>query len=254
MAASPALPFRIFRRSLLDTRWATRSSLRRITTVQHAATSESVPESLLRLRAHPIPTRELPTTAKPTSTPSIPKRKRRDRPQAPLPASNAPRAAPPQPESLLQDDQIDPSIYKLLPLLKSQPPYYLRTHIHGKPYLVTQGDTVRLPFLMHGVSQGDILRLNRASLLGSRDYTLKAGAPREAGKMAYIDERLFTCRARVMGVEMEPLRVKEKTKRRQRHVKHVKSKHRYTVLRIMEITVNEPPVEGDAEKLAKDSA
>jgi hypothetical protein len=126
-------------------------------------------------------------------------------------------------------------------LLKSQPPHYLRVHIHQKPYLVTAGDTIRLPFLMHGVLPGDILRLNRATLLGSRDYTLKAGAAAEdaAATVGWIDERLFVCRARVMGVEVEPLRIKEKTKRRQRHIKYVKSKHRYTVLRVMEIGVKE---------------
>jgi large subunit ribosomal protein L21 len=100
---------------------------------------------------------------------------------------------------------------------------------------------------MHGVEPGDVLRLNRASVLGSRDYSLKAGAKPKAPKgshvpgadpdPAYIDERLFVCRATVMGVVSEPLRTLEKTKRRQRHVKTVKSKHRYTVLRISELTV-----------------
>ncbi len=82
---------------------------------------------------------------------------------------------------------------------------------------------------MHGVKPGDVLRLNRAANLGSRDYTLK-GAP-------YLDERLFECRATVVGVESEPMRVKEKTKRRQRRVKRVKSKMRYTVLRVSEVRV-----------------
>ena len=42
-----------------------------------------------------------------------------------------------------------------------------------------------------------------------------------------------------MGVESEPMRVMEKTKQRQRHTKHVKSKHKYTVLKIREVSVNE---------------
>ena len=146
---------------------------------------------------------------------------------------------------------------------------------------------------MKGVEPGDILRLNKASLLGSRDYTLKAAAappklksgtmmtvtvndpttsnlasqstimpnpnssetpsgpsdkriaaphfiPHIAkGKYSYIDDRLFVCRAVVMGVESEPMRVKEKTKRRQRRVKHVKSKHKYTVLRVKEVRVRD---------------
>jgi len=82
---------------------------------------------------------------------------------------------------------------------------------------------------MPGVVPGDVLRLNRASSLGSRDYTLK-GTP-------YLDERLFECRARVMGVEAEPMRIKEKTKRRNRKIKTVKSKHKFTILRIAEVKV-----------------
>ena len=89
---------------------------------------------------------------------------------------------------------------------------------------------MRLPFRMPGVVPGDVLRLNRASALGSRDYTLK-GAP-------YLDERLFECRARVMGTEAEPMRIKEKTKRRNRKVKTVKSKHKFTILRIAELKIN----------------
>lgn len=94
---------------------------------------------------------------------------------------------------------------------------------------------------MHGVSPGDTLRLNRATLLGSRDYTLKAGNPaKELGeKQKWLDERLFVCRATVMGIESEPMRIKEKTKRRQRHIRKVKSKHRYTILRISELSVND---------------
>lgn len=184
---------------------------------------------------------------------------------------------------------------ELLPLLKSQTPHYITIHIHGKPYLVTQGDTLRLPFLMHGVEPGDVLRLDRAVNIGSRDYTLKAAAaaPKlksptsdtkyildpttgtaathshvmsndaaadplsyvatstkpqpaphfvphiEKGKHSYLNDKLFVCRAVVMGVESEPLRIKEKTKRRQRKVKMVRSKHRFTILRIKEFRIRD---------------
>jgi len=82
---------------------------------------------------------------------------------------------------------------------------------------------------MPGVVPGDVLRLNRASSLGSRDYTLK-GTP-------YLDERIFECRATVMGVEAEPMRIKEKKKRRNRRIHTVKSKHKFTILKIAEIKV-----------------
>jgi large subunit ribosomal protein L21 len=83
---------------------------------------------------------------------------------------------------------------------------------------------------MPGVIPGDVLRLNRAANLGSRDYILK-GTP-------YVDERIFECRARVMGIESEPMRIKEKKKRRNRRVNTVKSKLRFTVLKISELKIN----------------
>jgi len=90
-----------------------------------------------------------------------------------------PQPPPPASEPLALSD----SVKELLPLLATQPEHYISAHIHGRPYLVTVGDVVRLPFHMPGVVPGDVLRLNRASSLGSRDYTLK-GAP-------YLDERIF---------------------------------------------------------------
>ena len=53
----------------------------------------------------------------------------------------------------------------------------------------------------------------------------------------YLDERLFECRATVVGVEAEPMRFLEKTKRRNRKVKTVKSKHRFTVLKVKELKI-----------------
>jgi large subunit ribosomal protein L21 len=136
------------------------------------------------------------------------------------------------------------SIQQLLPALQIQKPHYITAHIHRFPYLITEGDTLRLPFHMSGVNPGDILRLNRASIIGSRDYTLKAGTTRAEtydGKPSKntqnLDERLFECRACVMGVESGPMFTKEKTKRRNRKVKTVHSKHRYTVLKVLEVKV-----------------
>lgn len=85
---------------------------------------------------------------------------------------------------------------------------------------------------------GTTIRLTRASVLGSRDYTLR-GAP-------YVDEALFVCRAVVVGVEGEPMRVVRKTKQRQRKVKSKMSKMRFTVLRVKELTVL-PGGEGEGE-------
>jgi len=135
------------------------------------------------------------------------------------------------------------SVRNLLPFLAAQPGHYITVHIHGFPYLVQAGDQIRLPFRMPGVLPGDVLRLNRASVIGSRDYTMK-GSP-------HIDERIFECRATVLGVESEPLRIKVKKKRRQRRMRTVKSKHRYTILRISELNINNEVEEiGEGEPAA----
>lgn len=168
-------------------------------------------------------------------------------PNAPKPRS-PPTQPPPQPTG-----PIPQSVKDMLPLLRAQPGgHYITLHVHGRPYLVTPGDEVRLPFLMPGVRPGDVLRLNRASVLGSRDLTLlpssdaAAGGPRGrnrdplSGEVAYVDERLYECRAVVVGVDSEPMRTKEKTKRRNRKVKTVRSKHRYTVLRVSELRIKAP--------------
>ncbi|KAI9667010.1 MAG: hypothetical protein M1829_005617 [Trizodia sp. TS-e1964] len=159
--------------------------------------------------------------------PSFPPQHPRSPDEAPLPPINQiHELETPEPSPT----PIDPSIRQMLPLLRAQSNHFITAHIYARPYLLTPGDTLRLPFHMSGVIPGDVLRLNRASIIGSRDYTLK-GSP-------YLSERLFECRATVLGVEAEPMRVKEKTKRRQRRVKRVKSKHKYTILRISELKIS----------------
>jgi large subunit ribosomal protein L21 len=135
------------------------------------------------------------------------------------------------------------SLQTLLPVLHAQRPHYITAHIHRFPYLITEGDTLRLPFHLHGVRPGDILRFNRASLLGSRDYTLKAGMSRsetydkKTNEPNYLDERLFECRVRILGVDSQPMTIEEKKKRRNRRVRTVKSKHKYTVCKVMEVKI-----------------
>ena len=117
----------------------------------------------------------------------------------------------------------------LLPALAAQKPQYMSIHIHARPYLITEGDSIRLPFLMPDAPIGTILRLNRATILGSRDFTFQ-GDP-------WVDEQYFVCRAIVTAVEQEPERVKIKKKQRNRRKKTVRSQHRFTVVRIMEARI-----------------
>lgn len=60
---------------------------------------------------------------------------------------------------------------------------------------------------------------------------------RRTGEPSYIDDRLFECRMRVMALDSGPMVIKEKKKRRNRRTRKVTSKHKYTVLKVMEIKV-----------------
>ncbi|KAH7399410.1 hypothetical protein BKA66DRAFT_565489 [Pyrenochaeta sp. MPI-SDFR-AT-0127] len=202
----------------------------RITTISHNLETGNVAEPLIR-SGHHIPKATIEKSQSPQKLAS----------NAPKPAASEDRPSPQSREDVVSKS-LTPSIRNLLPLLHSQPNHYMTIHLHGHPYLVTKGDTLRLPFLMPHVKPGDVLRLNRATHIGSRDYTLKAPEPVKGNadhskKVFYLDERIFTCRARVVGIESEPLRVEEKMKRRQRHTKHVKSKLHFTVLKISELEV-----------------
>ncbi|KAF8473454.1 ribosomal protein L21-like protein [Kalaharituber pfeilii] len=147
---------------------------------------------------------------------------------------------PPQPAISSSDHSVtdSASLATLFPLLKLQPSHYITIHINNFPFLVTPGDQLTLPFRLPDVSVGDVLRLTHASVLGSRDYTIKGGP--------FIDSSLFELRARVVEVTSEPMRIKIKKKQRNRRKKTVKSKHRYTVLRIGELILKDLPAEGVA--------
>jgi len=280
---------RNLRRALLDSRWPMPPTFllpwaANLTTVSHTTEANNVPPPLLHSAQHVSTDRAAPKAEiKGRSTPQTPVKgtDAASTPKLPSPGSPSPSGTTPL--------NLSSSLRELLPVLKAQGAHYITAHLYDRPYLLTQGDTLRLPFLMHGVEPGDVLRLDKASIIGSRDYTLKARAPAPKlksstmttttvldpttgnlashsrvmpsaeglagsasvlhaphfiphiakGKVSYLDDRLFVCRAVVMGVESEPMRYKEKTKRRQRKVKTVKSKHRFTVLKIKEVRVRD---------------
>ncbi|KAK5130917.1 hypothetical protein LTR08_001581 [Meristemomyces frigidus] len=246
-----------------------------LNTVQQVSAEEQAAGSVTRKAQTPKPKRVDPTTTLARSATVA----GTERPTTPSTLFSSPVAP------------LSESVRDLLPLLQAQGSHYITAHIHDRPYLITQGDTVRLPFFMKDAEPGDVLRLNKATNIGSRDYTLKASAPAPKlksattttrmvldpttgsleshsrvmpatsldsntagasaamavaphfiphiakGKVSYLDERLFVCRAVVMGMESEPMRMKEKTKRRNRKIKTVRSKHRYTVLKIKEVRI-----------------
>ncbi|KAK0718923.1 ribosomal protein L21-like protein [Apiosordaria backusii] len=212
--------------------------------------SRTLLRSLLELRATaPRPSTLRPTFTTVTTTRSLHQTPSQIGPPSPTPSQSSaplPPSSPPNPSSLpprqggapRTTSPATPQTLQLLPLLALQPGNkYLQLYIQGQAYLVTPGDQIRLPFKMPGVSPGDVLRLNRATAIGSRDFTLK-GSP-------YVDESLFECRAVVEGTEAEPMRLKIKKKQRCRRTKTVRSKHKYTVLRVSEVRILVP--EGQAQ-------
>ncbi|KAK9367616.1 ribosomal protein L21-like protein [Lipomyces kononenkoae] len=108
-------------------------------------------------------------------------------------------------------------------------PLYATIRIHKNSFLVTVGDVVTLPYRLKDVQIGDTLKLTQIETLGSRQFTWK-GDP-------FVDERCVV-KARVIENTKEPMRVKIRTKQRNRRVKHIKSKHQYTVLTISEIGID----------------
>ncbi|KAK3362993.1 ribosomal protein L21-like protein [Lasiosphaeria hispida] len=156
------------------------------------------------------------------------KQQQQQQQQQPQSTPKKPRL-PTEPSLPTPTGPVSESVRTLLPILAAQPGHYITIHIHGQPYLVTEGDSVRLPFKMPGVEPGDVLRLDCAAAIGSRDFTLQ-GAP-------YVDGRLFECRAIVTGTEAEPMRVLIKKKRRCRRKTHIRSKHKYTIMRISELKI-----------------
>lgn len=100
---------------------------------------------------------------------------------------------------------------------------YAVFRIHNRPYLVTEGDKVILPFKMNQAEVGDILKLSDVTTLGSRNFTLK-GDP--------IDPGLYNLKATVIEKTKRKFEIREVTKRRNRRVRHAKRKGDLTVLRI----------------------
>ncbi|KAJ9603056.1 hypothetical protein H2200_012351 [Cladophialophora chaetospira] len=215
---------------------------------KHASSSQAPPTFLLPFRAklHQATTQQSATTpiSQFQQTQSeIPPAYLTSTPPSEVSTRSA-TTVPSTTQSLSRPLVLSRSVQSLLPKLHAQKPHYIIAHIHRFPYLLTEGDMLRLPFHMKNVSPGDILRFNRASILGSREYTLKAGTSstesydtKRTGEPNYLDERLFECRVRIMGIETQPMEFKEKKKQRNRHRKVVKSKHKYTLCRVMEIKV-----------------
>lgn len=113
--------------------------------------------------------------------------------------------------------------------LKLSNELYAVFRIHNRPYLVTKGDKVILPFKLKQADVGDVLRLTDVTTIGSRNYKV-VDYP--------LDESLYTIKATILEKTKRPMRIREVTKRRNRKVRHAKNKGDLTVLRISELKLN----------------
>ncbi|CDK27037.1 unnamed protein product [Kuraishia capsulata CBS 1993] len=113
--------------------------------------------------------------------------------------------------------------------LKYEKDIYATVRVHNISYLVTEGDLLTLPFRLIQADVGDILDFNDVTTIGSRNFTYHEDP---------IPSNAYTIKAVVVEKTKKPMEVKEKTKRRNRHVRHIKSKHPITILRISELKLN----------------
>ncbi|AMD19342.1 HBR441Cp [Eremothecium sinecaudum] len=113
--------------------------------------------------------------------------------------------------------------------LKLSNELYATFRIHNRPYLVTKGDKVYLPFNLKQGEIGDVLHLKDVTTIGSRNFKI-VDEP--------LDPSLFTLTATIVEKTKLPYKVKEVTKRRNRRVRHAISKPCLTVLRISELKIN----------------
>ncbi|CAK7225817.1 hypothetical protein SBRCBS47491_006018 [Sporothrix bragantina] len=133
-----------------------------------------------------------------------------------------------------------PSVSNAASVSTNHPSVYATVQIHGRPYLVTPGDSLRLPFKMPGVQPGDELLLNRVGVVGNRNVTAVSSVQQtEECSFDVASVPGATVKAVVLGVETEPLRTMIKKKRRARRKRSVKSKHHFTVLRIQEVALGD---------------
>ncbi len=112
--------------------------------------------------------------------------------------------------------------------LKLATDLYAVFRIHNRPYLVTEGDKVILPFKMNQAEVGDILKLTDVTTLGSRNFTLKDDP---------IDPQIYNLKATVIEKTKRKFEIREVTKKRNRRVRHAKRKGDLTILRINKLEV-----------------
>ena len=112
--------------------------------------------------------------------------------------------------------------------LKLSNELYAEFRVHGRPYVVTEGDRVILPYKVKNAEVGDTLNLTDVRAIGSRNYKLVAEP---------IAPELYTLKATVIEKTKRKFEVREVTKRRSRRVRHAKSKGDLTMIRISELSV-----------------
>lgn len=105
---------------------------------------------------------------------------------------------------------------------------YARIHIHNWNLLVTEGDLIKLPVDLKDADIGDTLVFDQVSEIGSRNYTLSGER---------IDPSHFSIKGVVIEKTREKRKITERTRARRRHVRHVVSNNRLTVIRVSELKI-----------------
>lgn len=114
-------------------------------------------------------------------------------------------------------------------LLNSEPRKYILTALHRQRYVLHPRDILTVAHIKPTLAPGTKLALTRIFEVGSHAFRLRAGA----------GDRLtgVRCEATVLENTTGPLTIKRLVKRRKGYKKEIRSKMRYTRLRIGEIAV-----------------
>lgn len=117
-----------------------------------------------------------------------------------------------------------------LELLRSQPSHYVVASIYQRRYLLTPRDLLTVTRLKD-VKVGDIINLDSIHEVGSRDYTL------QASEGSHLAKDLVNCTATVVEHTKGRLEETVKFKKRKGYKKTIKTKPKYTRLRIGDIVL-----------------
>ncbi|CED84428.1 hypothetical protein [Phaffia rhodozyma] len=150
--------------------------------------------------------------------------------------SSQPRSlVPPAPSHHIQPT----TPHSAVTLLNSQPEKYIVAKVYAQKYLLHPTEILTVPRLETTPELGSVIKLTRVFEVGSRDFALKAT---EGNRLTGVE-----CSLTVLEHTTGPMETVLKTKRRKGYKKEVRSKQRFTRLRVGDIKVLSEQMDPDEQ-------